>query len=294
MLEQLPAPDNDRYRFTCSSGDHADEQYELRLSVCPNPVCRCGSISIQMTSDASTDHGVSLPPATFLIDVMNGCLDTTGDKTMQAEQALGELFVDRLSDEDWASLRGIFFSVKRFLTENAADEDLDVYFPVSEIDRDSLMVDFHQILPYAETKLVEACDKRFALMEHYCVKPGCSCSDVFVTLMNADVVSEVPSADDEPVLVIDYKSRSWRVERLGRENAVLLEHLGTRLSTEDDARHFQARHDRLRSLYLLYKQRHRPGSSARVRDARKVGRNDPCPCGSGKKYKKCCLGSAGR
>ena len=23
------------------------------------------------------------------------------------------------------------------------------------------------------------------------------------------------------------------------------------------------------------------------RDAPKVGRNDPCPCGSGKKYKKC-------
>ncbi|WP_238374901.1 SEC-C metal-binding domain-containing protein, partial [Aggregatibacter actinomycetemcomitans] len=22
---------------------------------------------------------------------------------------------------------------------------------------------------------------------------------------------------------------------------------------------------------------------------RKVGRNDPCPCGSGKKYKKCCI-----
>ncbi|WP_252349118.1 SEC-C metal-binding domain-containing protein [Ochrobactrum sp. BTU1] len=26
-------------------------------------------------------------------------------------------------------------------------------------------------------------------------------------------------------------------------------------------------------------------SSAR---STKVGRNDPCPCGSGKKYKKCC------
>ena len=25
------------------------------------------------------------------------------------------------------------------------------------------------------------------------------------------------------------------------------------------------------------------------RDAPKVGRNEPCPCGSGKKYKKCCL-----
>jgi methionyl aminopeptidase len=26
----------------------------------------------------------------------------------------------------------------------------------------------------------------------------------------------------------------------------------------------------------------------------KVGRNDPCPCGSGRKYKKCCIGPAGR
>jgi preprotein translocase subunit SecA len=29
-----------------------------------------------------------------------------------------------------------------------------------------------------------------------------------------------------------------------------------------------------------------------VRGHRKVGRNDPCPCGSGKKYKKCCLNAA--
>ena len=24
---------------------------------------------------------------------------------------------------------------------------------------------------------------------------------------------------------------------------------------------------------------------------KKIGRNDPCPCGSGKKYKKCCINS---
>lgn len=26
-----------------------------------------------------------------------------------------------------------------------------------------------------------------------------------------------------------------------------------------------------------------------VRTGRKIGRNEPCPCGSGKKYKNCCL-----
>jgi SEC-C motif len=30
-------------------------------------------------------------------------------------------------------------------------------------------------------------------------------------------------------------------------------------------------------------------SSAPYRNETKIGRNDPCPCGSGKKYKKCCL-----
>ena len=34
------------------------------------------------------------------------------------------------------------------------------------------------------------------------------------------------------------------------------------------------------------------GTAAPQRPARKTGRNDPCPCGSGKKYKKCCGGAA--
>jgi preprotein translocase subunit SecA len=35
----------------------------------------------------------------------------------------------------------------------------------------------------------------------------------------------------------------------------------------------------------------RPGKTVKqktIRKSKKVGRNDPCPCGSGKKYKKCC------
>ena len=32
------------------------------------------------------------------------------------------------------------------------------------------------------------------------------------------------------------------------------------------------------------------GSTPYVRSGEKVGRNDPCPCGSGKKFKKCCMG----
>ena len=30
------------------------------------------------------------------------------------------------------------------------------------------------------------------------------------------------------------------------------------------------------------------GETPYVREEKKVGRNEPCPCGSGKKFKKCC------
>ncbi len=40
----------------------------------------------------------------------------------------------------------------------------------------------------------------------------------------------------------------------------------------------------------LYKEQKR--STTYVRAEKKIGRNDPCPCGSGKKYKKCCGASA--
>ncbi len=36
---------------------------------------------------------------------------------------------------------------------------------------------------------------------------------------------------------------------------------------------------------LMAYQNHKPS----VRENKKIGRNDPCPCGSGKKFKNCCM-----
>jgi uncharacterized protein YecA (UPF0149 family) len=48
----------------------------------------------------------------------------------------------------------------------------------------------------------------------------------------------------------------------------------------------------VRALAPAYRARCRPGGGARTPPVRRgttaVGRNDPCPCGSGKKFKKCC------
>jgi len=65
-------------------------------------------------------------------------------------------------------------------------------------------------------------------------------------------------------------------------------------SLEDDPE-LAARHDEfsdslgecvvgIRDFWLPY----RKAASTYVRESAKIGRNDPCPCGSGKKFKKCC------
>ncbi len=42
------------------------------------------------------------------------------------------------------------------------------------------------------------------------------------------------------------------------------------------------------SIFQHQRQHFQPPSQTVRRSSPKVGRNDPCPCGSGKKYKKCC------
>ena len=44
----------------------------------------------------------------------------------------------------------------------------------------------------------------------------------------------------------------------------------------------------MRSWWRDYHRRLDAAAIPFQRGAPKVGRNDPCPCGSGKKYKKCC------
>jgi uncharacterized protein len=46
--------------------------------------------------------------------------------------------------------------------------------------------------------------------------------------------------------------------------------------------------ERVAELYAFWERRRAPAQAAAVRGS-KVGRNEPCPCGSGKKHKRCCL-----
>ncbi len=83
----------------------------------------------------------------------------------------------------------------------------------------------------------------------------------------------------------DRYTRSGALERL----LPLLDELGR--SAEADA--LEAAEEQRETAIRVIAQAEAAGAEELpfVRVTPKIGRNDPCPCGSGKKYKKCCIGT---
>lgn len=88
----------------------------------------------------------------------------------------------------------------------------------------------------------------------------------------------------------EYKREAYSLfmEMMGRvRNEVLQKIFRIQLAREEDVEQMEAQQRRQQQSIT------RVGGdgqtkSPTTRDEDKVGRNDPCPCGSGKKYKKCC------
>lgn len=102
------------------------------------------------------------------------------------------------------------------------------------------------------------------------------CSEEYIYLL-AEACITFGKTDMAEKLIRQLK----RSSSVGKKNARELENrLQQRYEVVDDDDGF----DDFAWIPPIYKQ----GQQPYVRTSTKIGRNDPCPCGSGKKYKKCC------
>ncbi|MDO3376714.1 preprotein translocase subunit SecA [Geoalkalibacter halelectricus] len=88
----------------------------------------------------------------------------------------------------------------------------------------------------------------------------------------------------------EYKKEAYGLfmEMMGRIRQEVLNKLyRVQLAREEDVERLEAEQRRRRIVLNRSADAEQPQKPA-TREEDKVGRNDPCPCGSGKKYKKCC------
>ncbi|RLB73604.1 MAG: preprotein translocase subunit SecA [Deltaproteobacteria bacterium] len=88
----------------------------------------------------------------------------------------------------------------------------------------------------------------------------------------------------------EYKREAYSLfmEMMGRVREEVLQKIfRIQLAREEDVEQLEAQ-QRQQKMSMNRTDEDTQSNKPTIRDEDKVGRNDPCPCGSGKKYKKCC------
>lgn len=152
-------------------------------------------------------------------------------------------------------------------------------------------VGYHEVFPDLEGELFRDGEQAYFIDDQYCVNPACNCGTVILTL--AEIQGQ--QAETRGALRLELATGRVQVEhRNGCSDTRLRELLQmmfrqlphTRVALQERARF-------MRGPFGEHLQKVLPAPAtapARATAPITPGRNESCWCGSGKKYKKCCLG----
>jgi hypothetical protein len=149
------------------------------------------------------------------------------------------------------------------------------------------------VFPMAKAWSWEVGGRVFIAEDQYCIKPACPCDEVILVFHHFDLATcEGRSAMLLGTVAHDLETGKRSIVELERgrpeELLRLADELFSRVSGLADELHRRRTFMREFGRHVEGQKRAR-AKSLPVRPAPSPGRNDPCPCGSGKKYKKCCL-----
>jgi hypothetical protein len=138
--------------------------------------------------------------------------------------------------------------------------------------------------------------------DQYCVRPGCTCTEAGLSFfcLSDNGHSSAKRRRCLTALFYDYRAATFKVKTMRRGSpgpdlllpALQAAHPG--LAAQLARRHQQLQQISRRlwpksSIPSMEAFSLLPGRRPVVNEPKtKVGRNEPCPCGSGKKFKKCC------
>ena len=139
--------------------------------------------------------------------------------------------------------------------------------------------------------LVEYDGKKLFVDDQYCIDPECECNAVRLVFLKINEGTRICNDlftirvlfQDE--IEIDDKSTRYTKEEIKK----IYDHW---LKSDPEIMDIlESRYRKMKGVGQSLVERHsskKPHKHTVGVREKKIGRNDPCPCGSGKKYKKCC------
>jgi hypothetical protein len=265
---------------------------EATLDICHEP--RCGCFNIRFRWLPAPAH----PAREFWFDLKEKSVVLTPKLEQEAEtRRLAEIIRAELTEAQAQQLR------EWFLAEKLASIQTT---PISEIDITDLpdagrgkMIGFVDVFPCGLALNFTLDHEAWAVDEQYCVQPRCECKETVLSFLKlVDATGKKTTViRDTPALRYNYRSHATQPVARGPAGSPALDDLLAALKREQTSLdpQLELRHLIMQSLYA----RHYLGRAKSRRQsladrpltavAPKIGRNEPCPCGSGRKYKQCCL-----
>ena len=267
--------------------------------VCESPVCTCGELKLSFReisdSPSNNRHNFDI----VLSTVSRKLAQPRGRQREEDPEGyrFAVDFINDVTDTLWMQLAWLYDALMRERMRAIKDPgSIEIDFFMHNVAEGDL-VGYTEVLPYADPFVISVDDAVYLVEDIYCISPVCHCTDpVLSFFMIADGDrADVPVA----VLQYDYKTRTWSnfsdssaplpgIARIFK-SAFALQYPAFRDELKE-------RHRIMRRLYATYLDRYAAGlqpgfesvQDSRAAQPKPPGRNDPCPCGSGKKYKRCC------
>jgi len=264
------------------------ERYECSITACENPTCTCGIAYLDLISTQVKDGSIEqLAPLKIEIDVFKKSLDYKKRRKLpKKDLEFAKLFLSKLDENDFQILYGNYFAFKNKISEESSPDSIDAYFEYKEVEQNGLMYAYNDVLPYGDNLTVTINGMQCIIFDQYCLLPHCSCTDTILNIFSVDKIGK--QGEELCAVSVKYKNRKWeKIEASSSHVNLKIVRSAVEAQHPNIYRELKKRHLKLKAIYAHCKKRHyAPKQDLQLP---KVGRNDPCPCGSGKKFKKCCL-----
>jgi len=264
------------------------EKYKCSLLACDNPVCACQDVTVNLSPLRDENkEGHRLSSHSIEIDVIEKKLGYRDKKNIPKDDlAFADFFLSKLDDSDYQFLYERHFLYKNNITEKANLNAIDAHFNYEEVEKEGLMYAYNDVLPYGDQMIVTIDGRNCIIFDQYCLLPKCSCTDTVLNILSADAFGE--AGEEICSVSLKYAKKSWKaLEDSPCPGSVKSVRSAIEGQIPDLYERLRNRHIKLKGIYANCKKR--KFSPKQPIQVPKVGRNEPCPCGSGKKYKKCCM-----
>lgn len=255
-------------------------------SYCVNPACSCTDVVLSFIELADDGY---LMNEWFTIRLDMNSWKVTDKKKVSKKIGIDEMIKEFMNDIDKLKDKLLIHAMKA--KEYGRKHYLEyIYDSNVKMLLDGEMVAYAEIFGSLDFDLLSfelTMGEKWFIDDQYCSNPKCQCNDAVLSFIKID--DSVKTQKPEFAVRMNLKDFKYVIEynQCGTEKInEIIKYL-----RDKKPELFAVLRRRYQEIKVASKEVIKKFNLETMKDSQanvKIGRNDPCPCGSGKKYKRCC------